>query len=689
MLKNYRSIFWLLFASSILLMVMQIFALLPNLKLLYAGGLFEFSMGTWIVFRGVLACLLVHITLWALLALALCVAVYFINQLIHLSDQNRTRLALGLWTSTVLAIFLANQYFFPRSMFAYFARIFFPQSLSYIFLLVMLSFLAAVSALVLAGALKKMSTKPLLLSSIIGLIIAAIFIPKSYINPINQKENKLTAPNIIIISIDSLRPDYIDFFSHKHLQLTPNLDRFLSESINYTNAMTTMGRTFPAWNSILSGEYPIHNGARVDLINQAQVKVNRTMAWKLKHLGYNTVYATDEIRFSNINSAYGFDKFIVPKGGVNAFLLAKFQDFPLSNLISNTRWGKWLFPYIYSNRASNRIYYPRTFSQELRTYLRDNLPTKPLFLALHFNLAHLPYLWANSSMDKLDMVDKAYYEEPYTYAIRAVDQQFGKLLDDLNNQGLLEHSLVFVLSDHGESLGLPGDRVTSVDKYMGPALDKNDFYQYALLRGLNISFGHGTDVLSMSQNHVLLSMWYKGLKDAAPIKSQQINSRVSLIDIYPTILASMRMQPEERDGVSLWNIADNIPVQLSLDKRYLFLESGLRPVNRAMLLDLVDLTKFAVNNYEIDPVTGYVSVQPKMLEKFIANKQLAVMYGDWFLALYPHPQGSQPITVLVNLVTKQWDSNLAGEFAKSSPAAIMLAKLRKFYAIPAQAGIGL
>src|SRR5436189_267237 len=81
--------------------------------------------------------------------------------------------------------------------------------------------------------------------------------------------------------------------------------------------------------------------------------------------------------------------------------------------------------------------------------------TKPLFLSIHFCLPHYPYSWARSSADvSVKMLSH------YQSSIHRVDQQLQDFLVQLEQNGILKHSIVVLLSDHGEALELAGDRIT-------------------------------------------------------------------------------------------------------------------------------------------------------------------------------------------------------------------------------------
>jgi len=110
-------------------------------------------------------------------------------------------------------------------------------------------------------------------------------------------------PNLILIGIDSLRLDEVRRFGGTGA-LTPNIDRLLDSSAIYTDTVTPIARTFPAWMSILTGQYADKTGAKVNLIDRAEVQAAPTLADTLRTAGYKSVFATDEVRFSNIDEGY-------------------------------------------------------------------------------------------------------------------------------------------------------------------------------------------------------------------------------------------------------------------------------------------------------------------------------------------------------------------------------------------------
>jgi len=506
----------------------------------------------------------------------------------------------------------------------------------------------------------------LALAGLLGLF-AALFYPLIHKVPSTQTLNH-KMPNIIIIGIDSLRP--------QDLPNTPHIAHFLHAATQFDQAYTPLGRTFPAWVSILTGEYPRHNGARYDLIKPSFVKREASLAFTLSKQGYHTIYASDETRFSNIDKHYGFAQVLTPAMGFNDFLLGTYNDFPLSNLLSNTRLGRWLFPYNYANRGDNVIYQPNTFVHFVANHISAS--KQPVFLALHFCLSHWPYAWAKTPRADYPARSMKALRKQYLRAIVRVDSQFQHLMIRLQEKGLLQHSIVIILSDHGETLGLKGSRITTKANYVNTrTVTRPQFVNYLHQRhmALDKSTGHGTDVLSLNQYHIVLAIRTRGL---TPNVQSHIHFAVSLVDLKPTVLNLLHQPQETTDGISLAAYLYH-PKAKAPPARELFLSTGFTPnLANAHNLSFTHFLRFALQYYQLVPATGRVIVQPEQGLKIIAQKEYAVLYKHWLLALYP--DNGRKIQVLVNLQTHKWTDQIDSAFSQASPAQRMLTDLQHFIA---------
>ena len=137
--------------------------------------------------------------------------------------------------------------------------------------------------------------------------------PHQYAEP----SSPTAAPNVILIGIDALRPDFLGYFASNNQ--TPFIDQWFLNATVFSEALTPIARTFPAWTSLLSGQYPRQHGVRYDLAKQDHIQNQAFLSRILQDRGYHTIYASDETRFSNIGVKYGFNQTATPSGRIKRF----------------------------------------------------------------------------------------------------------------------------------------------------------------------------------------------------------------------------------------------------------------------------------------------------------------------------------------------------------------------------------
>ncbi len=586
-----------------------------------------------------------------------------------LSIRTTEIVGITLWFFLVIVIFLTNQLHYPNSKFALLTL----SEKQHVVLNNFLWFCNIVIGLLVfvacVGFARRFYKNWLIALTCLSSLVVGGFI--YFLLPIRTVTDAATIdrPNIILIGMDSLRPDYLGFFGGP--PHSPHIDHFLTHSTVFSEALTPIARTYSAWFSVLTGLYPKVSGARTDLQDATQLDKSVTLSAILQKKGYQTLYMTDESRFSNIDERYGFDRIVTPPMGFNDFLLATLNDFPLSNLLANTFVGPYLFPYTYANRAAFVLYDPDSFLQRIRTTLMH--PRKaPLFMAIHFCLPHYPYAWASLAIKKVE-------QQHYQAAVQRMDSQFYGFLKILKENHLLDHSLVIVLSDHGEGIEKIGDRITDPDLYVSasPHASFPRFYPpSAAHERVNMSGGHGTDVLGLPQYHTLLAFRSFGLVPA--FNKRIATGIVSLMDIHPTVLAYLRLSSNKTNGFSLLpEILDQHPMHSAHGD--LFVESDFSPeAIRSVHPEMRKVFFEGMDYFHIDAETARITVRDSMFKMIVSSKQYADYRDNWVLALYPQANNRR-IPVLVNLQTGEWTTNLTIPFAQHSPASHMLAALQTFF----------
>ena len=463
-----------------------------------------------------------------------------------------------------------------------------------------------------------------------GLIVAATVILVSMPRDRSQQDAAATGrrPNVVFLGIDSLRPDVVG--TPGTLGFTPSISAFLADAHRYADATTPLARTFPSWMTLLTGRSPVTTGARENLVPLRTLRYQGALPERLRAAGYQTVYATDEVRFSNIDGRYGFDRTITPRIGASDFLLGAMNDLPLTNLLANTWISRWLFPETYANRAAAVTYDPASFVQRLRREVPES-GSAPTFLAMHLTLPHWPYQWrADGDRIMSRTTDNRY---AYLATVVAVDHQFADVLRVLDDKGYMHNTIFVVFSDHGEALNAEADN---------PILSREA--KLAAGRVPVWMSGHGTSVLSFPQYHVLLAVRCEGVRAGCPGSGIDRNAAVTMEDVAPSVLdlAGVSYPKESFEGHSLV-APEGLPAE-----RIRFTESAYStPSLREGEAKTGDLLAEGAGVFQVDAASGRVELNPDHWQEVLDVRERAAIGPSKILAAIPAEAAGRHKYVLV------------------------------------------
>src|SRR6266496_6522838 len=97
---------------------------------------------------------------------------------------------------------------------------------------------------------------------------------------------RITNPNVILITIDTVRADHLGCYGYSKIQ-TPTLDGLARDGIVFEHAISQVPLTWPSHTAILTGTYPFQNGVQ-DFTGQPLDPKFRTVAQAFKNNGYLT-----------------------------------------------------------------------------------------------------------------------------------------------------------------------------------------------------------------------------------------------------------------------------------------------------------------------------------------------------------------------------------------------------------------
>ncbi|WP_237046429.1 sulfatase-like hydrolase/transferase [Aquipseudomonas alcaligenes] len=401
--------------------------------------------------------------------------------------------------------------------------------------------------------------------------------------PAGDVRSKAGARNVILIGVDSLSASAFE----NNSELLPTLSELMGRARRYNRAYTPLGRTFPAWVSILSGKLPAEHGAVFNLRNMEYVERQNLLSSNLRETGYQTMFAIDERRFANIDESFGFDRVVGPKAGALDFALQGLNDNPLSNLLLQTPLAAYLFPYSYMNVAAHANYSASGFVARVLDSLRGD---GPLFMAVHFESGHFPFKTRHA---RREVRRDNRFMGDYLQALTVVDWQVAQLMSGLKQRGVLDDALVILLSDHGEAVG---EVETTI-------LRDGEPYEVR-------SYGHGANLLSDRQNRVFLGVLE--FREGRPVGDVGVDSRhVSLLALRPAI----------ESFVSGGDV--------TLNDGCLIVETGIRldATQDYHSLREADVAKQAASFYEVDQ-QGRLRLREDRLPELLATKDIGWRCAD-------------------------------------------------------------
>lgn len=263
-------------------------------------------------------------------------------------------------------------------------------------------------------------------------------------------------PNILLVTVDTLRVDYLGCYGHPWIK-TPTVDALAGDGVVFDAAISQAPSTTPSHCSLMTSMYPFDHGAE----NGKPMKRGLiTLADVLGAHGYETVAFTSATTTRSINSGLqqGFDRYVDSLvAWSEAFGHDEFQHLILFYLVGIAEHSR-IPGEVVTNRA-------------LR-WLEDR-SGKPFFAWLHYFDPHLPYgspppfrqMYKGKIADGRPMATQ---RERYAEDITYVDFQLDRFIDALQQKNLYDNTLIIVASDHGEAFGeRHGDVVeTSHGRYL-------------------------------------------------------------------------------------------------------------------------------------------------------------------------------------------------------------------------------
>ena len=246
-------------------------------------------------------------------------------------------------------------------------------------------------------------------------------------------------PNIVLISIDTLRPDHLGCYGGLP-EVSPNIDRFSQDSVVFTQAIAHAPSTLPSHASIFTSLIPQHHGAshtqNVPLSQEAL-----TLTEVLAAAGYLTVAV---VGGGQLDRAFGLSQGFQVYDQVDGSF-REVVELGLRRLDEPGDRPFFLFLHTYE------VHHPYSPDQN-RLEALDRGYNGPLPDEISIDLLKS----INRSQVQIDDRDLLHIKRAYDAEIQSMDEAFGDLVAQLRTLGLYETALVVFTSDHGEEFAEHG-----------------------------------------------------------------------------------------------------------------------------------------------------------------------------------------------------------------------------------------
>lgn len=331
----------------------------------------------------------------------------------------------------------------------------------------------------------------------IGRIISALIIFLTILtfrDIVQTEEISFKRPNIILISVDTLRADHLGCYGYEK-DTSPNVDEFAKEGILFKNCFSHAPVTCSSCASILSGFWP--HETKVFENNPFHLEVD-SIAEILKDNGYMTMaIVSNFVLRKGLGFDQGFQIFDDEMGEKESIrnlperVAEKTTDRAIE--ILNKYHSQDFFMWIHYQDPHGPYAPPPPFNTSFKSDCQ-----KPVKLKLNKTETGIGGIPIYQKLG--DNRDFYYYVSQYDGEIRYFDEHFKRLIQSLKVLGIYDNSLIIFTADHGEGMG------------------ENNYY-----------FAHGENLYNASIHVPLIIKYEKKYNEIR-------NDNVQHIDIVPTIL---------------------------------------------------------------------------------------------------------------------------------------------------------
>lgn len=369
--------------------------------------------------------------------------------------------------------------------------------------------------------------------------------------------------NVIVISLDALRYDRTGFGGNPD-GLTRNLDQFAEEAVVFHDVVSAAPWTLPSHMSMWTARWPSIHGVtnKLKLLSSDQMVETslspgiETFPDHLIEQGWRAVAFTGG---AGVQSQYGFGR------GFETYLDDRYFGGFDYTVPAALEWlqehrDERFFLFLHGYDTHGQFPLPdgsisavlSDYSGTLDGTIEENARLRESALEAIDEPGDAPHI-----SEELSSNDIAFINDVYDRKVRDADQRVGTFLAQLRAMGLLERSIVAIVSDHGDEMMDHG------------AVD------------------HGA-TLYQEQLHTVMMIRFPGYA-----RRQDIAQPVRSLDLFPTLFDALGLSgPSGVNGVSLLPVLRgeelSLPLFAETDYRLFVHLRMMRRGEHKLILDLQD-----------------------------------------------------------------------------------------------------
>ena len=281
-----------------------------------------------------------------------------------------------------------------------------------------------------------------------GLVFLALLLALNLGIIIDKKVNLPEGPNVILISVETLRPGHLGCYGYER-NTSPNVDKFADENVLFENCFSQAPSTGPSCSSFLSGFLP-HETKVLKNMMPLPLPV-LTLAEMLKQAGYKTYgVVSNYVLRKNSRFYQGFDVYddtMDQKELVRGLpeRIAEHTTTCAINILKRHKAGGFFMWIHYQD--PHGPYTPQKPYDSL--FLEPG--KKPVHLRFNDSVSGAGGIPSYQRLDNHN--DYHYYVAQYDGEIRYFDEHFRRLVEALKELGFYDNSLIIFTADHGEAMG--------------------------------------------------------------------------------------------------------------------------------------------------------------------------------------------------------------------------------------------